>query len=50
MKDIRETLEQRRSFRGFIESAQIDEGLKDLFLIVKEKFKQAWHILAYTLI
>jgi hypothetical protein len=42
MKDIRENLEQRRSFREFIESAQIDEGLKDLFLIVKEKFKQAW--------
>lgn len=45
MKSIKESLENRAPIGDFIESEQIDEGLKDLFLSVKKKFKQAWQYL-----
>lgn len=45
MKDIRECFTESRSISTRINSEQIDEGLKDLFITIKNKFKNAYEYL-----
>lgn len=45
MKDIRECFTETRSISTRINSEQIDEGLKDLFITIKNKFKNAYEYL-----
>ena len=45
MKDIRECFTETRSIFVCINNEQIDEGLKDLFVAIKNKFKNAFEYL-----
>lgn len=42
MKNINESFSNIRSLRDSIKGEQIDEGLRDILKIVKDKFKRAW--------